>query len=568
MFSSGTTDTPKCVQVPGSAILLIRQGTYHFHDRFSHANNTCFDGSLFDIWVSLTIGATVIVIRRETILNPQLFAQLLIDQAVTVVMVTASLLAHIVTTCRHAFRNCRVVMTAGETPNVAAVRTIMEAGPPERLVNVYGPTESGVFTMTHDISRKDALMGQFPVGHTIEGAKAVLVDEFLNIIHGPGIGEILLGGIGLSRGYYSNPSKTQEDFVELSSAGEAVRLFRTADVGERDNEGRLFWRGRKSNEIKYHGYRINLDILESELCKLRDVTSAAAFRLDVSDNNRYWIIACLIARETGSNFREKCQREAKAMLPAYMVFQIYCLDRLPVNANGKANRAALATQVLQHMQQSIGKFPERDGLSQTEEKLRKIWHSCLGPFRLDEIEPHSDFILLGATSLDVASALSQMRHIFNVSCTVQMIYEHPTLRELAAEIDNLLKKSTRIGSPDLRARLMQDTHLADNLEVPTNAVSNWMSHDEGKVLITGVTGFVGAFLLKALVALPAVKAVRCLVRASTQDRGRQRILDTLSKYQILVGIPADHLSEIAPVCGNFTQPKLGLDEASFADLAL
>ncbi|KAG7285004.1 hypothetical protein NEMBOFW57_009622 [Staphylotrichum longicolle] len=571
IFTSGTTGIPKCSQVAAVAMQLIQQIAHSPEDRFAHCNNVGFDGSLFDIWVPLTNGATVIVIRREIVLDPPRFAKLLADTDVTVILLTASLLNTVVASCPDVFRKCRVVVTAGETPNASAMRSIMQHGPPQRLVNGYGPTEIGIVATIHDITPEDAAKGEFPLGDALDGVRAILVDESLSIIDGQGTGEMLISSPALSRGYYLNPSRTSETFINLPDAGEdgeTARFYRTADIVERDENGRLFWRGRRNNEIKHHGYRINLDVIEAELCKSEHVARAAAFRLDDDKSNSSWIIACVVPSQPSPGFRERCQKEAKSRFPAYMVPQIICVDRLPVSANGKTDRKALAEQVLANRRRAEEATSKSSGLSETEIKLRRIWQACLGAFSLDDIGPRSDFVLLGANSLDVTEALKRVRQVFGLSLPVRTLYENSTLRGFAREIDRELGQGPAMeGRGDLKSRLLSDSRLADNLEMPQRSVSDWTSDGECKVLVTGVTGFVGAFLLKDLTAEPAVKAIRCLVRASTRERGRQRILDVLAKYGVLASMTADQLAKIAPVCGNLTQPQLGIDDAGYADLA-
>jgi len=570
LFTSGTTGIPKCVQIASRALPLIQQIAPNPEDRFAHCNNVGFDGSLFDIWVPLIIGATIIVIRRDIVLDPPRFSKLLASEGVTVALLTASLLNTVVASCPDAFRKCRLIMTAGETPNASAMRSIMEHGPPQRLVNGYGTTEIGIVATTYDITPEDARRGEFPLGETLDGVTMILVDESMSIIDGQGTGEILVSSPALSRGYFLNPSRTSETFVHLAGAGEhgeTARFYRTADIGERDEKGRVFWRGRKNNEIKHHGYRINLDVIESELCKSEHVALAAAFRLDDDKSNSSWIIACIVPSQPGPGFRETCQKDIMSRFPAYMVPQIICMDRLPVSANGKTDRAALAIQVLANRQRAEETTSKDNGLSETEDKLRRIWQACLGAFSVDDIGPDSDFGLLGANSLDVTEALKRVRQVFGVSLAVGKLYENSTLRGFASEIDRELGQSLTTEGGDLKSRLLSDSRLADDLEMPERAVSDWTADDEGRVLVTGVTGFVGAFLLKALAEQPAVKEIRCLVRASARKRGRQRIMDVLSKYGVLAGMTADHLTKIVPVCGNLTEPQLGLDDAGYADLA-
>lgn len=569
-FTSGTTGIPKGVETLGRGIIRLRNGIFDPNDRVAHLNSACFDASVLDIWTALTVGATVVIVQRDLLLNPQQFSQLLDQRAITSLFLTASLFSVVALECPSTFRNCNSVLIGGEAPNIAAVRKVLETAPPKHLFNVYGPTECSVLSTAHEISLEDIYEEQIPLGAPFESTELYLLDDSLQLIQGEGTGELFIGGHCLARGYLCDSSKTNQSFLRIpgiSDGEDTTLLYRTNDIVRRDHRGRLFWQSRRNNEIKHRGHRVNLDIVESALCKTGLVSSAAALKLDDPKDNASWLVACVILKDPDSTTREDCQREANARLPIYMVPQVTCLDKMPINRNGKVDRKQLESILLRRrLEYDTGL--NASGLSPTEKKVRSIWQRALGAIIPDDIGSDTSFFLLGATSLDVSAATLMIRQAFKIPFPVQNLYESPILRELSQEIDQEVKGLGKLSVDEAKHQWLKDVDMIEQLQIiPQDSPIDWTADGEGKVFITGATGFIGAFFLKLLTNLPFVQSVRCLVRATTLDQGKQRIFDNMSKYNLLEDLGEHQKSKIVPIIGDLSHPILNLGAESYAELA-
>ncbi|KAM4054765.1 AMP-binding enzyme [Hirsutella rhossiliensis] len=268
LFTSGTTGKPKGVEILGRSIIRLHKGVFDPEDRVAHCNSVSFDASLLDIWTTLMIGATVVVVERDTLLNQQLFTQLLDQEIITAMFLTSVVFNAIALSYPSAFSKCNSVLTGGEAPNHAAIRKVLERGPPKSFLHVYGLTECGVLSTSYQVSLYDVCQGYIPLGEPLKSTELFLVNNSHRLVRGQGTGELFIGGQGLARGYLGNAAKTSSAFLHIPGVGgdgEVKLLYRTGDIVQRDGQGRLFWRGRRNNEVKHRGHRVSLDAIESAL---------------------------------------------------------------------------------------------------------------------------------------------------------------------------------------------------------------------------------------------------------------------------------------------------------------
>ncbi|KAM4054766.1 male sterility protein [Hirsutella rhossiliensis] len=250
-----------------------------------------------------------------------------------------------------------------------------------------------------------------------------------------------------------------------------------------------------------------------------------------------------------------------------MVPWVVCLQDVPVNRNGKVDKNQLLAMLLRRRLEQQRHVSSVTGTTRTEDRVKTIWQRALGAVDLGDIGPETNFFSLGAASLDVSAATMMMREAFQVPLLVQKLYKSPVLRDLARQIDQEAKGLGELRWDESKRQWLRDADMAEQLDIPKDTPIDWTAKNEGRVFVTGVTGFVGALFLRALVELPFVQTVRCLVRAKTATQGKQRILDNLSKYGLLHGLQEQLVSKVVPVMGDLSHPTLGLEDDAYSELA-
>ncbi|KAF5379552.1 hypothetical protein D9757_009279 [Collybiopsis confluens] len=538
-FTTGTTGVPKAVQVLARGIARLQNfwnsdtQTRDGPQSVGHINSVGFDISLLDIWGALISGCTITVLDRELCLNPDWLASTLKQKAITAMFFSSSLFSIVSRANPTAFSSLDCLFVGGEAPSLLAVETVLRNGPPNHLFNAYGPTECSILATTHELTLCDVNQGRLPLGRPLNDTEVFVLNEKLEEIVGEGSGELALGGIGLARGYLNDVANTSKAFICIPDKrvpGTTMTLYRTGDLVQRYENGDIVWRARLNNEVKIHGYRVNLGIVEETLINTGLLMSAAVVKLLSADGLTASLVAGVTFKDCNTDYSQLLLMKARKVLPHYMVPQVVSLASLPVNRNGKTDRKEL-------------------------EKLLLKAH---------DITPDSNFFLLGATSLNVASLTILAREVLGVSLSARAVYERPTLEQLASHIDRVIGGDVLNDIEKSKQQWQSDARLAEALVLPDGHCPDWTSEGEGRIFLTGATGFVAAHLLHQLLLLPAVQGIKCLVRAKSPEHGSQRILENLIKYGIQVS--EYQSSKIIPVLGDLSHPTFGLKDHAFEDL--
>ena len=277
---------------------------------------------------------------------------------------------------------------------------------PFGLFNHYGPTESSVVTTW---GRVEAEGGGAPsIGRPIDGIE-VLLDE---------AGEILIGGVGLARGYRGRPDLTAERFVP-SSGG--TRLYRTGDLARLLPSGELEFIGRSDFQVKVRGFRIELGEIEAVLRRHPAVRDGVVLARD-GEGVEKRLVGYVVAQATAAELSAWLSRELPGyMVPASWVF----LDALPLTPNGKVDRAALPAP--ERAEEDAYVAPR----TATEERLAAIFAEVL---ELPRVGALDDFFALGGHSLKVARVLSRVRRNLRVDLPPRELFDHPTVEDLAQRV--------------------------------------------------------------------------------------------------------------------------------------
>jgi amino acid adenylation domain-containing protein len=390
VYTSGSTGRPKAVAVShlGLPNLAAAQGKAFdvgLGDRVLQFASPSFDASVSEVWVTLAAGATLILAPRETLLpGPEMLACLR-RESVT-----------------HATLPPAALALLPDSP-LPALRTLVVAGeacPPDlarrwatgrRMVNAYGPTET---TVCATLAIRDrGAVDVFPIGRPIDGFRAYLLGEDLHPVPTGAAGELYIGGIGLARGYRSQPGVTAERFVPdpLGTLGD--RLYRTGDLARFLPCGEIEFLGRIDGQLKVRGIRIEPGEIEAVLASHPAVQSAAVVARDDQPGGRRlvaYVVAAGGAEVSPGELRDLARRRLPDfMIPSVLIF----LDALPTAPGGKVDRRALASLSLEDRSGvAPASLPETD----LEKLVAEIWSEVLGT---SQVGLHDNFFDLGGHSL-------------------------------------------------------------------------------------------------------------------------------------------------------------------------
>ena len=351
MFTSGSTGTPKGVAVTHQNLLhFIGWGQKRFSvtadDNFANLSPMYFDNSVFDFYVGLFSGASLTAVSRELMNNPYELVAYVAKMKCTMWFSVPSLLIYLSTMkalSRETLSLIRSFVFGGEGyPKAELVKLYQHFGGQANLVNVYGPTECTCICSAYDVQKSDF--------ETMEGLPALgrlnqNFDYFLLDQDGKEAteGELCLIGPNVASGYFGDVERSGESFVTLTDRLRfGKRMYRTGDF-VREKEGQLYFVGRKDNQVKHMGYRIELEEIEHALMKCAGVRQAAVVYVRASAAFGKLVgFADVDPSRSGSSILTELQD----VIPNYMLpSEIVTMNRLPKNANGKIDRKRLVEHV-------------------------------------------------------------------------------------------------------------------------------------------------------------------------------------------------------------------------------
>jgi len=465
IYTSGSTGVPKGVQIEHRSIVNFAQNDRYAYgldvsSRVLNPLSMGFDAGGGYLWAALSAGACLHFHAPDSRLFD--YAD---EQAISHAVMPAALLAvqHI-----RPVDTLKVLISGGDTPNVKALAAL---GANTKVYNVYGPTETTVTATSELVSVGRQIGIGMPIANTechVLSGKRVLMPIGC-------VGELYIGGIGVARGYRGQPGLTDESFVDSPfckepKEGGYTRLYRTGDLVKRLRDGRLQFVGRMDGQIKLRGFRIEIAEIELSLASHPDVVEAVVVVSDAREAERQ-LLAFVVLTETGlskvqrlgamadSESRRAIIQFMQARLPAHMVPRtLIVVDQIPVGTTGKIDRNALKELSKQTVHVSGRKLPE----SEIEKHLCEIWKNLL---HVDAIELDINFFDAGGSSLTAIQMQAEIGRLFNLEVTVQDVFSHSTILDLAHFIKSRLSnKNQRVDISD-QARRVVDLPLTKEIAI-------------------------------------------------------------------------------------------------------
>ncbi|MEU9381847.1 amino acid adenylation domain-containing protein, partial [Streptomyces sp. NPDC048279] len=381
-YTSGTTGQPKGVEVRDAGVRRLAHPGYIRIEpglRYACLANPAFDALSFEVWAPLLTGGCCVVLREGDVQTPERLAAALRHERVDTVFITTALFNAMVTAVPDCFAAAGEVLVGGEQLDPRVMRRWYRdnAGSGTRLFNIYGPTESTTFALCHPIPR-DFDGDVVPIGRPLPQTGAVVVVPGQERIAASGeVGELLLSGAGLAVGYRSLPEETERRFVRLPWLdGGEERYYRTGDLVRTDDEGLIEYVGRTDRQVKVRGFRIEPGEVERRVLTHPAVQRAyvCTRRAGLAGPNE--LLAFVVLRRDVSY--EEFDSHLAAQLPAYMrPHQIHLVAELPLNANGKVDRAALLRQT-DRPWRPVACGPDGPAVTETERQVVELAEEILG----------------------------------------------------------------------------------------------------------------------------------------------------------------------------------------------
>jgi amino acid adenylation domain-containing protein len=436
MYTSGSTGRPKGVAIPHRGIIRLVCHTDYVQltpaDHVAQVSNITFDVATWEIWGTLLNGATLVVIPREVVLSPGDLAAELRERGISAIDVTTALFNQLARDVPDVFRTVRAVQVGGEAANPDRLREILAQGPPEHLINSYGPTECTTTATWQEVREVSAGALTVPIGRPIANTPAYVLDRHRELVPVGVPGELYLGGPGLARGYFNRPGPTAERFVPNPFAPtfgdeRGGRLYRTGDRVRWRVDGALEFLGRLDDQIKLRGHRIEPGEIESALREHPGVRAVIVVAREDATGGKQ-LVAYIVSEGTAPG-SDEWRRFLQQRLPEFMVPSVFVpLETLPLAPSGKVDRRALPAPKDERPRLEQAFVPPRDS---TEESVAAIWVAVL---RIDRVGIHDNFFALGGHSLLATQVTARIRSTFDVELPLRAVFEAPTIAALAARI--------------------------------------------------------------------------------------------------------------------------------------
>ncbi len=423
IYTSGSTGRPKGVLVEHRGVCNLAEAQARAFDigpgaRVLQFAPFSFDASVSEIFTALATGATLVLAPRASLLPGLALVEMLRAQRVTTVTFPPTVLA---ATPDAELAELRTLVVAGEECPAEVARR-WAAG--RRFLNAYGPTET---TVCATIAERPDTGGRLPIGLPMSNTEVYLLDDDMQPVPVGVAGELCVGGCGLARGYLNRPGLTAERFIPHPFTSEpGARLYKTGDLARFRPDGQIELTGRRDQQVKVRGFRVEPGEVEAALAAHPGVQQAAVVALGEGPGDRR-LVAYVSHAGGASPEPDALRRHLKGRLPEHMMPSAFvALDSLPLTPSGKVDRAALPAL--------DGARPrlEQAFVAPRNELERMLCEMWCGVLRVGEVGVFDNFFDLGGDSIHAAVFINSLQKRLGAVVYVVALFDAPNVAALAA----------------------------------------------------------------------------------------------------------------------------------------
>jgi len=433
IYTSGSTGKPKGVMIEHRSVVnfllsMQKEPGFDENDVLVAVTTISFDIAGLEVFLPLISGGKLVVAHRNEVVDGSALLKKISGSGATVLQATPATWKLMLEAGWKSTPGLKMLCGGEPLPRELANR-MLERG--RELWNMYGPTETTIWS---SLERVQPGSDPILIGRPIANTQFYIVDAQLEPVPRGVIGELLIAGDGLARGYRNRPDLTAERFTGASFLNPGKRAYRTGDLARFRPDGRVELLGRIDNQVKLRGYRIELGEIEKVLSQHEAVKDAVVVIQEDQDGNKRLVAYCIPVpggRLNSGELGQFLQRK----LPDYMLPSAFVeMDAFPLTPNGKIDRKAFPKSEGIALQAG-SPFVEPDG--ELEQQLAEIWKKAL---RKPVIGAHDSFFDLGGHSLLAAQVFAQMDRQMGVKLPLAVLFQAPTIRQLAASIDQRSRK--------------------------------------------------------------------------------------------------------------------------------
>lgn len=563
IYTSGSTGKPKAVLLRHKGVvndIYWRQNTWQLtsQDRVLQNSSFSFDPSVWATFWPISVGACSIITPPNCQNDANLILELMGKEDISLIGTVPSMISMLVANPEiQSCKSLKYVLSGGEKLSIDLLKKVMEK-PDIRVTNIYGPTEATINATSYECNQHHNNR-EIPIGKPIRNQSVYILDKLQQPVPIGAVGEIYIGGIGTALGYHNRSELTNEKFlsdpfIKIPDA----KMYRTGDLGRFLVNGNIEFLGRIDQQIKLHGFRIELSEIEGNILAYPDVLEAMVFLKENSVGDHI-LVAYVVTKGEKEITREEINTFLSINLPKYMLLNtIFCLPQFPKTVNGKIDLDALPvfSETKVRQKQQSGSNTEISPIQKVVTDTFKL------VLNIENINDTDDFFELGGTSLMLTRLVTQLYNYYSLSIPLHQFFKVPTIVGVSEMIliyqkeglDAILLNQHAV-SLEADAVLEEDIELGNLTYTPNG--------EPDHVLLTGATGYLGAFLLQQI--LSRTKAsVFCLVRANTKEQAKTRIKKVMSRYGAW---DENYTGRIIPVNGDLSKKRLGLSNEDWSKLA-
>ena len=437
IYTSGTTGKPKGVMVGHASVVSFFENikkTFDFTSDLIMGATThyTFDISILELLGTLLNGIPLHLVKNTDTVNLFEFIQ---QHDISALQITPSRLNQLLELdggSLDGLKKLKLLLIGGEALSVTNYNRLKELNS-TRVINVYGPTETTIWSTCLDLHKSDGLS----IGAPLLNEMIYILDRDCALLPPGAIGEICIGGEGLAQGYLNEPALTAEKFVPNPFA-EGQRIYRTGDLGRWLPDGKIEFISRKDDQVKIRGHRIEMGEIESALLRLDLISEAAVMAKEDGSGNKNLVAYVAAGKELNvSDLRSELRHYLPDyMLPAYFVQ----LDRIPLMPSGKVNKKALPAPLGLDISTGVSHAEPENVI---EERLLAIWKEVLGQ---PVISVTDNFFALGGNSINLIRLNIKINKAFGRNEQLGTMFNFPTIRSMAEYLEACLPEAEALSA--------------------------------------------------------------------------------------------------------------------------